>query len=72
MGRTLIGIGLLLVLAGAIWMLFEKLPGGLRPGSLPGDIQIEKGNFRFYFPLATSILISIVLTLIVWLISRRS
>lgn len=72
MGRTLIALGLLLVLAGGLWILFERLPGALRPGRLPGDIRIEKGNFRFYFPLATSILISIVLTLIFWLIGRRS
>jgi hypothetical protein len=44
---------------------------GLRIGRLPGDIVVEREKFRFYFPLATSILLSIVLTLVFWLLGRR-
>ena len=51
-------------------MLAERIPG-LRIGRLPGDISIERGNFRFYFPIATSILLSLLLTLLLWLFARR-
>jgi hypothetical protein len=64
MGKLLIGIGLLLVLAGAIILLLGKFPGFR---SLPGDIVLKRENFTFYFPLGTSILISIVLTLLLYL-----
>jgi hypothetical protein len=55
-----------LVAVGLAWLVGEKL--GL--GRLPGDIVIERGNTRFYFPLMTSILVSIVLSLALWLFSR--
>ncbi|AJF62073.1 TPA: DUF2905 domain-containing protein [Candidatus Woesearchaeota archaeon] len=58
--NILIIAGIALILAGLLWQFGSKL--GL--GSLPGDIKIEKENFRFYFPLTTSILISIVLSLL--------
>jgi len=64
MGKLLIGIGLLLVLAGAIILLLGKFPGFR---SLPGDIVLKRENFTFYSPLGTSILISIVLTLLLYL-----
>ena len=64
MGRLLIGLGLLLVLAGAIILLLGKFPGFK---SLPGDIALKRENFTFYFPLGTSVLISIVLTLFLYL-----
>ncbi len=64
MGKILIGLGLLLVLAGVVVLLMGKFPGFK---SLPGDIVIKKENFTFYFPLGTSILISIVLTLVLFL-----
>ena len=64
MGKILIGVGLLLVLAGVIVLLIGKFPGFK---SLPGDIVIKKENFTFYFPLGTSIMISILLTLILLL-----
>lgn len=64
MGKMLIGLGLLLVIAGVIVLLMGKFPGFK---SLPGDIVVKKENFTFYFPLGTSILISIVLTLILFL-----
>ncbi len=69
-GRLLIGLGAILVVAGVLLLLAEKLPW-LRLGRLPGDIAVERERFRFYFPLGTSILISIVLTLLLWLFARR-
>jgi len=70
MQRFLIGLGLLLILIGIIWPWLARL--GL--GRLPGDIRIERPNFVFFFPLGTSLLISLVLTLIlsliVWLLRK--
>jgi hypothetical protein len=62
----LIFAGVALIVAGVIWSVAERF--GL--GRLPGDIAIERENFRFYFPVTTSILISIVLSLLVWLFRR--
>jgi len=69
-GKTLILIGFFIVLIGLLLTFFEKLPFGL--GKLPGDIYIKRDNFVFYFPLATSIIISVVLSLIFILISKIS
>lgn len=66
MARWLILLGVVLVLAGLLWPWLTRL--GL--GRLPGDIVVERENFRFYFPITTSILISIVLSLILWLLNR--
>lgn len=66
MQRTLITIGLILVAAGLLWPLIGRL--GL--GRLPGDIVIERPNYSFYFPLMTSLLISVVLSVVLWLVSR--
>ena len=66
MSRTLIIFGLVLVAAGLLWPVISKL--GL--GRLPGDIVIERENVTFYLPLATSLLISVVLSLIFWLLGR--
>jgi hypothetical protein len=66
MARWLIILGVVLILAGLLWPWLTKL--GL--GRLPGDIVIERDGFRFYFPLMTSILISLVLSLILWLLGR--
>ena len=65
MGRTLILIGLLIAGVGVLISL------GVPIGRLPGDFTIRRGNFSFYFPLASSILASIVLTLIMLFLSRR-
>jgi heme/copper-type cytochrome/quinol oxidase subunit 2 len=62
----LIFAGVALIVVGVIWSVAERF--GL--GRLPGDIAIERENFRFYFPVTTSILISIVLSLLVWLFRR--
>ena len=64
--RLLIIFGLVLVAAGLLWPFIAKL--GL--GHLPGDIVIERGNFRLYLPIASSLLVSIALSLILWFINR--
>jgi hypothetical protein len=66
MQRWLITLGIVLVVAGLLWPVLQKL--GL--GRLPGDVVIERGNFRLYLPLGTSILISVVLSLLLWLLHR--
>jgi hypothetical protein len=69
MGRVLIGIGIALVIVGLIVTFGEKLP--IRLGRLPGDIVIRGKNSVFYFPVVTSILLSVLLSLVMWLINRR-
>jgi hypothetical protein len=64
--KLLIVFGLVLVAAGLLWPLIARI--GL--GRLPGDIIVERENFRIYIPLATSLLISVVLSLILWLVNR--
>ena len=66
MARTLIVIGLVLVAAGLLWPVIGRL--GL--GRLPGDIRVEGENYSFYFPLMTSLLLSVVLSVIFWLANR--
>ena len=63
MQRALIVLGIVLLLAGLAWPWLSRL--GL--GRLPGDIIIERAHVRFYFPIVTSLLISLILTLIMWL-----
>jgi hypothetical protein len=65
-GRWLIAIGLVLVVVGLLWPWLGKL--GL--GRLPGDIVIERGAFRFYFPIVTCLIVSVVLSVILWLLRR--
>jgi hypothetical protein len=67
-GRFLIILGIVISAVGGILLLSGKIPW---LGRLPGDIIIQKKNFSFYFPLATSILLSVILTFIFWLIRRR-
>jgi len=66
MSRTLIMIGLLIVAVGLLWPLLGKL--GL--GRLPGDIYVQRPSFSFYFPITTSILVSLVISIILWLVNR--
>ena len=66
MARTLIYIGILLIVLGLLWPWLQK--SGL--GRLPGDIVIERGNSRFYFPIVTSLIVSLIITLIFWLFRR--
>ena len=67
MQKILITLGIVLLVLGLLWPLLQK--SGL--GRLPGDIAVEKENFKFYFPITTSIIVSIVLTLIIWLFMRK-
>jgi hypothetical protein len=68
LGRLLIGLGFLLLIAGALVLLLGKV--GLPLGRLPGDISYRGKNVSWYFPLGTCILLSIVLSLIFYLLSR--
>lgn len=70
LGRTLIVVGLGLAAVGALLVAGEKLPW-LRLGRLPGDLRYEHGSFRLYLPLATSLVVSAVLSLLLWLFGRR-
>lgn len=65
-GKYLIVFGVVIIVIGIVLTFFPKLNFF---GRLPGDFEIKRENFSFYFPLATSILISVALTLIFWLIS---
>lgn len=67
LGKTLIVIGLIIIVLGAILVFAGKVPW---LGRLPGDITIKKENFTFYFPLATSILLSLLLSFILWLLRK--
>lgn len=66
-GKTLIFFGLLLAALGLLLTLGSKLPW---LGRLPGDIYINRGNFSFYFPLTTSIIVSVIITLVLYLFRR--
>lgn len=66
MQKTLIVLGILIVAAGLGWPWLSKLP----LGRLPGDIVINRENFRLWFPLTTMILVSIILSAILWLLRR--
>ena len=66
MQKALIVIGLAIVLIGIGWPWLSKLP----LGRLPGDIVIDRENFRVYFPLTTMILVSVLLSALIWLLRR--
>lgn len=66
MSRALIIFGIVLIAAGLSWPMLAKL--GL--GHLPGDIVVERENFRLYIPIMTSLLVSIALSIILWFINR--
>jgi hypothetical protein len=66
MQRVLILLGITLVLLGVLWPWIGRFP----IGRLPGDIIVEKDNFRFFFPITTMIVVSLVLTLILWLFKK--
>ncbi len=67
-GKFLVILGIIIIALGGLLLLSGKIPW---VGRLPGDIIIHRKNFTFYFPLATSILLSLLLTLIFWLLRRR-
>jgi len=66
MRTLLILLGAMLLVVGIAWPLITRL--GL--SRLPGDIVVERGNFRFYFPIVTSLLISAIITLVAWMFRR--
>ncbi len=66
MSRFLVILGLVIVAIGLLWPLLTRL--GL--GRLPGDIVVQRGNFTFYFPLVTCIIISVLLSAVFWLFNR--
>ncbi len=65
-GKALIAIGAVFIAIGLFWLLGSRL--GL--GHLPGDIVIERENFRLYLPLGTCLVISVILSAVIWLIGR--
>ena len=67
-GKLLIGIGLLVVLAGVIIYFFSDKFHWL--GNLPGDIRIKREGFHFYFPIVTCLILTLFLNLVIWLIRR--
>lgn len=66
MQRLLVILGIALLVTGLLWPWLMKL--GL--GRLPGDIRMERDGFAFYFPLTTSIVVSLIVTLVLWLLRR--
>ena len=68
-GRTLIVAGALLIVLGLLFLTGDRLP--IRFGRLPGDIVVRGRNGVFYFPIVTCILLSVILSLVLWLIRRR-
>ena len=68
LGRLLIGVGLVLLIAGALLLLLGRI--GFPLGRLPGDISYRGRNLSVYFPLGTSILLSVLLSLVFYLLSR--
>ncbi len=69
LAKLLIGLGLIIVLVGAVFLVLSKM--GLTGFRLPGDIYIKRENFSFYFPVVTCIVLSIILSLILNLFGRR-
>lgn len=67
MGKILIGLGIFLVVLGLIFVFWQKIP---LLGRLPGDFSFSKGGITFFFPLATSLIISLLLTIVVNLVIR--
>ncbi len=68
LAKLIILFGIIIVVIGGILAFFNKIPF---IGKLPGDIHIEKKNFSFYFPITTCILLSVILSLILYLVSKR-
>jgi hypothetical protein len=66
MRHWLIAIGIVLVVIGLLWPWLARL--GL--GRLPGDIVVQRGNFSFYFPIVTCLIVSVVISIILWFLNR--
>ena len=69
-GKILILVGIVFVAVGTLLLFSDRL-SFLRIGRLPGDVAYRRGNFTFYFPIVTSIVISLLLTLLFWVFGRR-
>lgn len=69
MGRALIGLGIVCVIAGLALEYGARLP--FRIGRLPGDVYINRNNTIIYFPIVTCVLLSVILSLVMWLLNRR-
>ena len=67
MGKTLIVVGVVLAAVGALLVLGGRIPF---LGRLPGDIEIRRGGSSLYLPITTCVLVSVVLTLVLWLVSK--
>jgi len=67
LGRMLIILGIVIVAVGVLILLVQKIP---YVGRLPGDFYVKKDSFTFYFPLTTCIIISLLLTLIFWILRK--
>jgi hypothetical protein len=70
LGKLLLGVAAVLAVVGGLLLVADRFPG-LRIGRLPGDVAVERERFRLYFPITTSILLSVVLTFLLWLFGRR-
>jgi hypothetical protein len=68
LGKLFIALGIVLIALGAALVLAGRIPG---LGRWPGDIYIRRGNFTFYFPLVTSVVVSLLLTVVMYLVNRR-
>jgi hypothetical protein len=66
MNRLLVGLGLLIAVVGLLWPWLSKLP----LGRLPGDIVVDRPGFRFFAPFTTMIIVSLVVSLLIWLFRR--
>ena len=67
MGKMLVGVGSVIVLVGIVLMSSDRIPF---LGKLPGDIVIKRDNFQFYFPITTGVILSLLVSLIVWIVSH--
>jgi hypothetical protein len=67
-GKLFIGLGIVMIAIGVLFLAAGKIPF---IGRLPGDIMVQRKNFTFYFPLATCILLSLLLTFLFWLFGKR-
>jgi hypothetical protein len=70
LGKLLLGLAAILAVVGGLLLLADRFPG-LRIGRLPGDVAVERERFRLYVPITTSVLLSLALTLLLWLFGRR-
>jgi hypothetical protein len=67
-GKFLIIFGMIIIVIGSVLLFWGKIPFA---GRLPGDIMVQKKNFTFYFPVATSIVLSLLLTLLFWVFGKK-